>query len=189
MGLYTRVIENKFAGTILMKDLENNKILASIIVAGLIALICGKIANGLYHPVTEPEKRGFQVEVAEAGSEGEETAETVEEVIDIPALMAAASVEEGQKVFKQCVSCHTPEQGGAHKLGPNLAGVVNAKQASKEGYAYSDALKAVGKTWTYDELFAFLKKPRKYASGTKMSFAGIKKPEQIANVIKYMESN
>jgi cytochrome c len=172
-----------------MKDLENNKIFASIVVAGLIALICGKIANGLYHPVKEPEKRGYEVEVAEASSDSAPQEEKKEEPVDIPALMAAATVEGGKKVFKKCAACHSYESGGAHKLGPNLAGIVNAPIASKSDYSYSDALKSMDKPWNYEELYAFLKKPRKYAPGTKMSFAGLKKPEQIADIIKLLESN
>lgn len=172
-----------------MKDLENNKILASVLVAGLIALFVGKIADGLYHPVKNPEKRGYQVEVTETSGSAI-AAEPVEEKFDVPALMAAADLEKGKKDFgKKCASCHSYETGGSHKVGPNLANIVGSKIASKDGYSYSSALKEKGVSWTHEELFAFLKKPRKYAKGTKMSFSGYKKPEQVANMIKFLENS
>ena len=169
-----------------MKNLENNKIMAAILVAGLIALLTGKVANFLYHPITDPEKRGYQVEVLE---NSDANIDTTEEVIDIQTLMASATIEKGQKVFKKCAACHTYKPGENHKLGPNLAGLVDSKIASKSGYSYSDALKSIDKNWSHDELFAFLKKPRAYAPGTKMSFAGLKKPKQIADLIKFLENN
>ena len=171
-----------------MKDLESNKIVAAILVAGLIALITGKIADGLYHPVENSEKRGYVVEIANTNSSAD-TASAVEEVIDIPALLAAATVENGSAAFKKCASCHTNEAGGDHRVGPNLAGIVNSKIASKDGYAYSNAMIAKTGNWTYEELFAFLKKPQDYVPGTKMSFAGLKNAKDIADVIKFLESN
>jgi cytochrome c len=170
-----------------MKNLENNKMMAAILVAGLIALLTGKVASFIYHPVKDPEKRGFQVEVLD--EQAGVVAQKVEEVLDIPVLMASATIDGGQKVFKKCAACHTYKSGEPHKLGPNLSGLVNSKIAGKAGYSYSDALVSNGKSWTHDELFAFLKKPRDYAPGTKMSFAGLKKPQQIADVIKFLEGN
>ena len=123
---------------------------------------------------------------ADAGSGG---APKEEEVIDVAALMASSDAAAGQKTFKKCAACHSVDQGGAHKVGPALYGIVNDKQASQGGYSYSAALSGVGKNWNYDELFAFLKKPSKYSPGTKMSFAGLRKPKDIANVVKYLESN
>jgi cytochrome c len=187
MGLYTHLLFYKWQ-VLIMKNLETNKIVASILVAGLIALVAGKIANGLYHPVQQPEKRGYQVEVV--ASDASATGEPVAEVaIDIPALMSVASLEKGKDTFKKCAACHSHETGGANKVGPNLAGVVGANIGHHAGYTYSDALKAKGGKWTHEELFAFLKEPQKYAPGTKMSFAGIKKPEQIADIIKFLESS
>jgi cytochrome c len=169
-----------------MKDLEFNKIAASILVAGLIALVVGKVTNALYSP-DEQEKRGYQVEVA-SGNEAGGAAAEAEKPLDIPALMAAANAENGQTIFKKCVSCHSVEKSGAHKVGPNLWGIIGLKSAHHADFAYSSALKEKNITWGYSELFAFLKKPSAYAPGTKMSFAGLRKPEEIADVIAYLRA-
>jgi len=171
-----------------MKNLETNKIAAAIFLAGLLALLSGKIADGLYHPVEDPDQRGYQVEVAAEGDTGA-TEKEEEEPIDIAALMEAASADSGSKVFKKCAACHTIEQGGPHRVGPNLAGVVGADKGHHNDYSYSDALKAKGGKWTEEDLFHFLHKPKDYLPGTKMTFAGIKKPEQIADLIEFLKNN
>jgi cytochrome c len=172
-----------------MKNLETNKIVAAILVAGLIALVTGKIADILYHPAegTE-EKRGFAVEVAggapEAGKEGAKA-----EPVDIAALLAAADAAEGEKQFKKCASCHTSEKGGPDRIGPNLAGIVGDKRGSRRaGFAYSDPMKAKGGTWSYEDLFAFLHKPKDFVPGTKMTFAGFSNPKDVANVVAYLRT-
>lgn len=172
-----------------MKNLETNKIAAAILVAGLIALTTGKIANSLYHTGHhhgEVEKRGFEVAVVDNAEASEEGNDGKEEVVDVAALMASANAEEGSKIFKKCVACHSTDDG-VNKVGPSLHGVVDRKQASYAGYSYSDALFA-DKSWNYEELFHFLKKPKKYAPGTKMGFQGIKNPTEIANLIAYLET-
>jgi cytochrome c len=170
-----------------MKNLETNKIAAAILLAGLIALTSGKIADFLYHP-QESETRGFKVEVAtEESATGD--VEKEEEVVDIAALMANASSDNGAKLFKKCAACHGTEKGGANKVGPNLYGVLGAAKAHHAGYAYSSALKEKGGNWGYNELFEFLKKPKDFAPGTKMTFAGIKKPAQIADIVAYLRTH
>lgn len=166
-----------------MKDLELNKIAAAILVAGLIALASGKFADALYHP-KEAEKRGFEIEVVEAPVAGEEVEEVV---IDIPALMAAADAANGEKLHKKCVACHSFDAGGPNKVGPKLFGVFNRQIASVGDYAYSDALKAIDAKWDEEHLFAFIESPRKYAPGNKMGFAGLKKPEDRANLVAYLK--
>ena len=103
------------------------------------------------------------------------------------ALVAAADVDKGAKVFKKCAACHTLETG-KNKVGPYLTGVIGRDIASVDGFKYSDSLTEIEGEWTYDQLDAFLLKPRDFASGTKMSFAGLKKDEDRADVIAYIES-
>lgn len=171
-----------------MSPFEINKIAGAILLSGLIAMVVGKVADGLYHPVTEIEKRGFSVAVAEApAAAGAEAPK--EEVLDIPALMAKADVAAGQEQFKKCAACHTPEKGGAHKVGPNLWGVLGGHKAHAADYAYSKIfMERKGESWDYAALFSFLHKPKNAMPGTKMAFAGIAKPEDRANLIAYIRS-
>jgi cytochrome c len=108
---------------------------------------------------------------------------------DIAALLKTADAAQGQTFAKKCAACHSFEKGAANKIGPNLWDIVGAKHAHKEDYTYSDTMKGMAdKEWSYAELDAFLAAPKAYAPGTKMTFPGIKKPEERAAVIAYLRS-
>ncbi|TCD16751.1 cytochrome c family protein [Oricola cellulosilytica] len=107
------------------------------------------------------------------------------------ALVASGDVAAGEKDFRKCAACHTVEEGGANKVGPNLWNVVNRPVAAHEDYKYSPALQefaAGGAVWDYDNLSAFLQKPKDLVKGTKMSFAGIRDDEDRANMVAYLRS-
>jgi cytochrome c len=89
---------------------------------------------------------------------------------------------------RKCSACHVFDAGGQNKVGPALWNVVNRPLGASEGYAYSDALAGFGGAWDYTALNAFLAKPKGYISGTKMNFAGLKKPEDRANLIAWMRA-
>lgn len=147
-------------------------------------------SEGIFHSEV-PEKEGFAIIAEEGGSEAGAGA-TAEVEVDIKPLLAAADASAGEAVFKKCASCHTVEKGGANKVGPNLWGLVERPIATHEGFAYSAGMKTfaeANKTWTYDHLSFFIEAPKKHVPGTAMGFAGVKKPEERANLIAWLREH
>lgn len=156
-------------------------VLAAIFVGLGLSLVAGKFFHS-----ERPEKMGYPIEgVVEASAEGGAPAAPE---VPIATLLATADAAKGAEVFKKCTSCHTVAQGGANGIGPNLWGIVGKGVAAHGGFAYSDVLKTKGGTWTFDELNKWLTNPRSYASGTKMSFAGLANGQDRANVILYLNT-
>lgn len=168
-----------------MNNLEFNKVFASLLIAGIIAMLCGFIAKQIVHP-EGLEKNAVMIAVAEAADGGAAKAAGPEPVL---ALIGTADLARGQQVAKACAACHNFDKGGKNGVGPQLWGIVGRKKDSVEGFAYSGELEKVGSpNWTYAELNKFLWKPKAYAAGTKMNYPGIKKPEDRAAVIAYLHS-
>jgi cytochrome c len=152
----------------------------------LIFLMGSWAADTLYH-VGAAEHGGEEVAQAYVIETGGEEAAPAEgaEAVDFPALVAAADPAAGEKVFAKCKTCHKVD--GANGTGPHLNGIVNKAKAASEGFGYSDALMAMAAdTWTPDNLNAFLTSPKAYAPGTKMTFAGLPKVEDRANVVAWL---
>ena len=117
------------------------------------------------------------------------SSETVEEKIDISALMAMGDVSSGEKIFKKCAACHSISEGGKNKIGPALWGVLGRPAGSVTDYKYSKAMAAYGKNWSFEEMNGFLIKPKDWIKGTKMSFSGLRSAKDRAAVILYMNEN
>jgi cytochrome c len=131
-------------------------------------------------------KYAYCVAVADSGGGGE----AAEEVFDLGAALAAADVSKGERTFKaQCSTCHTIDDGGANGTGPNLHGVVGAEQGYHAGFAYSAAFGSLDGTWSYEHLNEWLNNPGSYVRGTAMSFAGLRRDGDRANVIAYLAAN
>lgn len=151
------------------------------ICGALLVFLLGKwAAEELYH-VDANGEAAYVIEV----ESGEDVAE-VEEV-DFATVLASASVEDGAKVFRKCSACHKLEDG-ANGTGPHLYGVVGRDKGAVDGFAYSDTLASMDGDWSAENLSGFLERPSSYAPGTSMSFAGLKKVEDRADVIAYLDS-
>lgn len=157
----------------------SNTVFGWVLVGG-IAAVGFSIAGDKLYRSGEPEKPGFVIEAAEA--EGGEAAGP-----SLNTLLASADVAAGEKVYAKCMACHTITPGGASGVGPNVHGILG-KGIAAGSFAYSPGLKAVGGTWTFEQMDAWLANPKKFAEGTKMSFAGLSKGEDRANVIAYMNA-
>ena len=170
-----------------MKNLELNKIAAAILIAGIIAMIVGNVADILYQPNKEF-KRGYQIDTAATTGSTHQKDAPPQEQIDMAILMAKADIEAGQKDFKKCAICHTVTKNGPNRVGPNLWNIIGNKKASKDNFVYSKAMSEKGREWTYDDIFALLTSPRKFVPGTKMAFAGYKNHQDAANIIAYLRT-
>ncbi|MFW2851693.1 c-type cytochrome [Sphingomonas sp. TX0543] len=156
-------------------------------IAGWVLAACGaalglSIAGGMIFHSGHSEKFGYPVEAADdAGGGGAAAA------VPIASLLPKADAAKGAEVFKKCAACHTINQGGANGVGPNLYATLGDEIAQgKGGFAFSDGLKAIGGKWDFDKMNAWLTSPRKFANGTKMTFAGLSNPQDRADVILYL---
>lgn len=171
-------------------SLESNKIAAAVLTAGVIAMLSGFVADLVYHPHVELEEDAYPIAAAPADGAGEAPAEEEEAIEPIAPLLASADVAAGEQLAsRQCAACHTFEEGGANKVGPNLYNVVGQEIAGSEGFSYSSGLSDhAGETWTYENLNAFLHSPRDFAPGTKMTFRGFSNTEDVADVVAYLRT-
>jgi cytochrome c len=154
--------------------------------AGGIAALGLSIVTGEYFHAERPEKMGYVVEGVEeeAGAGGGAPAQPIE------FYLASADPAKGADVFKKCAACHNADKGGANALGPNLWNVLGeAIGQGAGGFAFSDALKGKGGSWDWTSLNEWLESPKKFAPGTKMTFAGLSKPEDRANVIAFLNQH
>jgi cytochrome c len=162
-------------------DDRSNTIAGWVLAGGIVALGLS-IVSGMYFHGEAPEKEGFAV-AAEAGGEAGGAA-----AVPIATLLATADIAKGEAVFKKCAACHTIAQGGPNGIGPNLWAAMGKPHGHVAGFSYSDALKSVPGNWDFEGMDKWLANPKKYAPGTKMTFAGLGNPEERANLIAYLNA-
>ena len=172
-----------------MDSFEWNKI-AGAVLGTLLFVVAVRIASGFIFEVEPPAKPGYVVQgVEESTGTGTQAAPAEEQLPDWGTVLPKANVAEGKSISTRCEQCHDLSKGGPNKIGPNLWGVVGRPRASHPGFDYSAAMKAKGGSWSYDELFKFLKSPGAYIPGTKMSFAGLPKADDRINLIAYLRTD
>lgn len=169
-----------------MDSFEINKILGAFLFTCLCLLSLNIAAEAVFHPA-KPAKPGFEVAATEPGGAGAPAA-AKEPDEPIEKRLASATVEKGANSAKKCAACHTFGKSEPNRVGPNLYGVVGRPKGTEAGFDYSAALKGKGGNWTVDDLDHFLTNPRAFVPGTKMSFAGLPRGTERADVIAFLNS-
>lgn len=160
---------------------NSNTIAGWVLGSGIVALGASILSGGIFHAEI-PETFGYAVE-EEAGP-----GEAADDGPPFESLLASADIAAGENIFKKCVACHTIAPGGANGIGPNLHGIMGAQHSAVAGFAYSDALKSISGAWDWKAMSDWIKSPKKYAPGTKMTFAGIGKAEDRAALLVYLNA-
>ena len=161
---------------------RNNTIAGWVLFAGIIALGASILTGEIFH-AGRPETMGYPIEGVEAEGEGGAEADK-----PIAFYLQTADATKGEAVFKKCAACHNADPGGANALGPALFGTMGKTIAGHTGFAYSDALKGVGGAWDWDKMSSWLSNPKKFAPGTKMTFAGLSNPQDRADIMAFLNS-
>lgn len=186
-----------------MSTLEINKIVGAILLALICVWVIGFIGDALVHRSAQKHEVVAKAEAkvsapattqktgAAPGSSSSKTASKAP-VAKGPALvsplLAKADAGKGKKIARKCTACHDLKKGGKKKIGPALWGIVGAKIGGRGGFSYSKGLKAKGGSWGYENLNAFVAKPKAFVRGTKMVFSGLKKGQERADLIAYLRS-
>jgi cytochrome c len=151
-----------------------------VLFAGIIALGTSVVTGEVFHQ-ERPETMGYPIEGVEVEGDGEADK-------PIAFYLASGDAAKGEQVFKKCAACHNADPGGANALGPALYGVMGNPVAGHPGFAFSDALKSKGGTWDWETMSQWLANPKKFAPGTKMTFAGLGNPQDRADVMLFLNS-
>ncbi|WP_367716451.1 cytochrome c family protein [Nitratireductor sp. GISD-1A_MAKvit] len=173
-----------------MNSFELNKILGALLGVVFVIFSVSILSDAIFSS-PPPATPGYAIEVAE--DDGAGASDEPAEPESIAPLLASADAGKGENIFKRCQACHTVDEGGANKVGPNLWEIVDRPVAGHEGFGYSAALQEFAEggsvTWTYENLDHFLASPKGLVPGTAMAFAGLKKIEDRANLIAYLRQH
>lgn len=168
-----------------MDSFELNKILGALL-ATCLGILSLNIAAGAVFSPPKLAKPGYDIPVPEQAPAGE--AAKPEPAEPIAVRLASSDPQRGEAAFKQCATCHTVEKGGPNKVGPNLYGIVDRAKAAIPNFNYSAAMRAKGGNWSYEDLDIYLANPKAYVPGTNMSYAGMARGGQRADLINYLHT-
>ncbi len=170
-------------------DLTFNKYAAAILATALGFIGVREIAHAAYHP-HQPDVPAYGADILAAAEAAAAAGSSQDAPLPFPQAdwIAAMNFDAGKLVAAKCFACHSFEKGGATVTGPNLYGIVGAAAAQNATFKYSDAMRDAGIVWDFETLNAYLEKPSRYVKGTNMTFVGLKKPEQRAQMIEYMRT-
>jgi cytochrome c len=171
-----------------MDSYEWNKIAGGVLGTILFVLVVRVISGAIFEQ-EPPAKPGYIVPGVVEEASTASAAPVAEVIPDWGTVLPTADTAKGQNTSHKCEQCHNLNKGGAIKIGPPLYGVVGRPRASIAGFDYSSAMKAKGGSWTFDELFKFLKSPQAYIEGTKMTFAGLPSAQDRIDLIAYLRTN
>jgi cytochrome c len=160
------------------------RIFGALFGAILFALFLGVFSNALVSP-EKPKVAGYDLP---AGAEAPKQAAAAAPAVPLATLLAKADAAKGQAGTKVCATCHTFDKGAPGKIGPNLYGVVGRARGSVAGFAYSDAMKAKGGDWTFEDINSFIGNPKAFVAGTKMGFGGEPDAGKRADIIAYLRT-
>jgi cytochrome c len=169
-----------------MDSFELNKILGAVLGTCLVLLSLNIAAGALFstHP---PEKPGYEIAVPEQEAHGAQPGPAQADE-PLPVRLAKVDIKRGESSSKKCIACHTFGKGEPNRVGPNLWDIVGRDKASHAGFNYSDAMKAQKGKWTLEDLDVYLKNPRATVPGTKMTFAGISRASERADLLAFLNT-
>jgi cytochrome c len=170
-----------------MDSFELNKVLGAILGTCLVLLALNIAAGAIFAPQM-PAKPGYEIAVPEQKPGGETKPEPEQQQQPIAELLAKADVGRGANAAKKCQACHTFDKGGRNLVGPNLWGIIGRPKASHPGFNYSAALKGAGGSWTVEDIDHFIANPKGMLPGTNMTFAGISRATERADIIAFLNS-
>src|SRR5947207_2761185 len=170
-----------------MNSFEMNKILGAVLgtCLGLVAL---NIAAGAIFTPERPAKPGYEIAVPEKKAPGAAKEQPKQPEVPLEQLLASADVSRGQSSAQKCSVCHSFERGGKTLVGPDLWGVVGRPKGSVPGFNYSPAMKGKGGNWTIADLVQFIANPKDFVPGTAMTFAGVPRASERADIVAYLNS-
>mgnify|MGYP001581853608 CR=1 FL=1 len=166
-----------------MDSFEINKIIGALLGVLLVVFVINLIGDGMF-PLGETHKPATHEPKAEASSDAPAASGPAANAA--PVALTAGDATNGAKVFKKCAACHSVDASAGHKIGPNLNGVVGRDIGKAAGFSYSAPMAAHGGAWGDQELSDYLAAPKEYVPGNKMAFAGLKKPQDRADLIAYL---